>query len=341
MKTISRKKQENKEKSYSGKMMIKGILLILLLISLICYRNSLQSIWEGVRSVTKKELCISVLLAISGYLLEGMTIACMMRIVIPHAATGYGIWIAFVCEFYRLTTLGSGSGFAEIHYLIRKEIEPGKAATLTMIQYVIKRIAVMLFGLGGFICLFCREKTRFLCVEYKAFMGIGCLITVIVIALFLCLALSAKLTAAALKFMDWLCLKVPSKEEVFCKWKEQIMLLNRSGKSILGEKKKILCLLLLQSGKLMLFYSIPACFLCGKTDLLVSESICLMAVSFMLAGVIPAPSGAVALEFVFLLFFTGFTNYDVAVPAILLFRFATWLCPAVIGGVLLPGRKIV
>lgn len=340
MKTISQKKKESKEKFYSGKILVRGLLLLLLILSFICYRNSLWNIWEGIRQVTKKELGMSVFLAVAGYLLEGMTIACMMGIAIPHAAARNGIWIAFVCEFYRLTTLGSGSGFAEIHYLTQKKIEPGKAATLTMIQYVIKRIAIMLFGIAGFICLFCKEKTQSLCAEYKVFMGIGCLITIVVIALFLCLALSAKLTKAALKLLDWLCLKIPSKEEVFCNWKRQIILLNHSGKIILGQKKKMLCLLALQTGKLLLFYCIPAYFFHGKTNLLVNECICLMAVSFMLAGVIPAPSGAVSLEFVFFLFFTGFVSYAKAVPAILLFRFATWICPALIGGGLLIGENL-
>lgn len=340
MKTISQKKKESKEKFYSGKILVRGLLLFLLILSFICYRDSLWNIWEGIRQVTKKELSISVFLAVAGYLLEGMTIACMMGIAIPHAAARNGIWIAFVCEFYRLTTLGSGSGFAEIHYMTQKKIEPGKAATLTMIQYVIKRIAIMLFGIAGFICLFCKEKTQSLCSEYKVFMGIGCLITIIVIALILCLALSAKLTKAALKLMDWFCLKMPSKEKVFCNWKEQITLLNRSGKSILSQRKKMICLLLLQTGKLVLFYSIPAYFFYGKTDLLLSECIFLMAVSFMLAGVIPTPSGAVSLEFVFLLFFTSFMSYTKAVPAILLFRFATWICPALIGGILLVGKNL-
>lgn len=333
MKTINPKQKKDKR-------MIKGVLLLLLIISLLFYKDSLQNILEGIRQVTWMEICVGVFLSLLGYLLEGMTIFCMMSIVIPHASAGYGIFIAFVCEFYRLTTLGSGSGIAEIHYIAQKKIEAGRAATLTMIQYVMKRIAIMLFGIWGFLFLYHNENTRMLCREYIVFMGAGCLITMIVIALFLCLALSSRLAAAAFWMLDWLCLKLPSKEEVFQKWKEQITLLNQSGKGILKQRKKMICVLLAQTGKLALFYGIPAYFLCGKTELMVTECIWLMAVSFMLAGVIPTPSGAVSLEFVFLLLFTGFADYNVAVPAILLFRFATWICPALLGGVLLLVRKL-
>ena len=60
----------------------------------------------------------------------------------------------------------------------------------------------------------------------------------------------------------------------------------------------------------------------------------LMAISYMLAGVLPAPSGIGSLEFVFLLFFTRFAKESTAVPAILVFRLMIWIVPFAIGGIL-------
>ena len=52
------------------------------------------------------------------------------------------------------------------------------------------------------------------------------------------------------------------------------------------------------------------------------------------------PSGAGALEFVFVLFFSRFTDSGRALPVILLFRFATWVLPFGIGGGLMAaGRR--
>mgnify|MGYP006949003448 FL=1 len=59
-----------------------------------------------------------------------------------------------------------------------------------------------------------------------------------------------------------------------------------------------------------------------------------MAIAYMLAGVIPAPSGIGSLEFVFLLFFNCFAGEMYTVPAILVFRFTTWLVPFIIGGII-------
>lgn len=266
---ISNRKQKTDKKRKTA---FRAALLLLLVLSLIFYRDSLGNIMEGIRQVTWKELSISVLLALSGYLLEGITVSCMMETVVPRihthgSARGYkrsGIFIAFVCEFYRLTTLGNGSGIAEIHYLTKKNIETGKATTLTMIQYVIKRTAIMLFGVFGFLFLFFGENAGNLCRDYLPFMGAGCLITALVIALFLCITLSPGLAAAALYLLDRLRLKIPSGEETFHKWGEQITLLNRSGKEILLKKRKRPAFYVCKAQSLCCFTVFRPAFFSGK-----------------------------------------------------------------------------
>ncbi|MDE7417645.1 MAG: flippase-like domain-containing protein [Lachnospiraceae bacterium] len=326
--------QESRKKK-SRKWIGRGVLLILLMLSLLFYRDTLWNILEGIRRVTWGELVGSICLAFFGYSLDGLTISIMMRAVGSKAKAREGIFIAFVCEFYRLTTLGNGSGIAEIHYLHEKGVELGSATVLTMIQFALKRTAVMLLGLTGFVYLCHKEVTKVLCSEYRVFVGIGCLIAVIVIFFYLCLVLYSKVANALVWVLDCLAVRIKTQEKNFEKWKEQIRLLNRSGRCILGQKRKMLCVVFLQIGKLMTFYMIPAFLLRGKIDLAVGECVLVMAVAFMLAGVIPTPSGVGALEFVFVLFFTSFTDSGTAVPAILLFRFVTWICPAIVGGVLL------
>lgn len=309
--------------------------MVLLMVSLWFYRDSLGDILTEIQKVTWTELGISILLSSLGYLLEGLTIWRMMKNVIPRAMANDGIFIAFVCEFYRLTTLGNGSGVAEIHYLHEKNVETGSAAVLTMIQYVMKRTAIMVLGIWGFLSLLRKDETQKLCREYAVFMGVGSLITIVIIALFVCIVCSKEVAEAVLGIIGWLSARFPSQKENFEKWKEQIQLLSKSGRSVLGQKKRMLGILFMQSIKLLAFYAIPAYLFCGKINLGTIESVWLMAVAFMLAGVIPAPSGAGSLEFVFLLFFAGFAGSGAAVSALLLYRFATWVYPAVVGGGLL------
>lgn len=336
MRIIKSKHQTEKErKAQNKKIIIKGFLVFLLLVSLWYYRNSLNDILEEIQKVTWAELGISILLSSLGYLLEGLTIWGMMKTVIPRATANDGIFIAFVCEFYRLTTLGNGSGVAQIHYLCKKNVEPGTAIVLTMIQYVMKRTAIMVLGIWGFLFLFRKDKTQKLCREYAVFMGVGSLITTVIITLFVCIVCSKRVAEAVLGMVGWLSVKFPAQKENFEKWKEQILLLSKSGRSVLGQKKRMLSIFFMQSIKLLAFYAIPAYLFCGKINLGTIESVWLMAVAFMLAGVIPAPSGVGALEFVFLLFFNAFTDSGMSVSVLLLYRFATWVYPAIVGGMLL------
>lgn len=71
-------------------------------------------------------------------------------------------------------------------------------------------------------------------------------------------------------------------------------------------KKRFLVLLGLNLMKLIVIYLIPAYILKDISVLNIPQSVMLMAIAYMLAGVIPAPSGIGSLEFVFLLFFNCF-----------------------------------
>lgn len=311
------------------------MICLLLLAAGFFYRDSLQQIFGGIREISAEGFCISILLSAAAYVLEGACISCIAGAAAFMLPVQKGIAIALICEFYRMITLGGGPGFAEIHYLHKDGMEPGSAAVMTMIQYMVKRTSVMLLGILGFCVLYAGGNESGICREYAAFMGIGCVVTMGVILVFMGLTLSSRAAAWAGKRLDWMGRKIPSWKRRFLGWKEQVELLSHSGKAIVRQKGRLLCAILLQTGKMLLFYGIPAILLRGKTGLSLAENTLLMAVAYMLAGVIPAPSGAGALEFVFLLFFSRFTDAGMALPAVLLFRFVTWILPFGVGGCVL------
>lgn len=342
------------------------MIFCLLLTAAFFYRDSLAEIFRGIRQAKPAAVLVSVLLSMAAYFVEGMIIACMAGAVIPSGFYGghfrqsgsfhenagqsgehpgpvsvrQGVRITFICEFYRMITLGNGSGFAEIHYLHKSGMEAGSAAVLTMIQYMVKRTAVMLLGILGFAVLWGDGDTRTVCREYALFMAAGCAVTAGVIVVFTALALSTRIASWVGQLLNLLPRKLPSWEKRSSKWKEQIRLLNQSGKDFLKQKRRILCTLMLQIMKLLFFYSIPASLLFGRIGISFAETALLMAAAYMLSGIIPAPSGAGALEFVFLLFFSCFTDPGGALSVILIFRFATWVLPFGVGaGLMVLDRK--
>lgn len=221
----------------------RWIICIMLGGSLFCYRESLGNILQEIRKSAGPALGVGIVLALTAYTLEGVTVGIMMGMIRhreypSHSRRRNGVRIAFLCEFYRMATLGSGAGIAEIHYMRENGIEPGNATALTMIQYMCKRTAVLLLGGMGFILLSRSENTSSLCGEYAVLMGIGCLLSVAVIAVFLCLALSSRIAAGVLWLLGKLSQRFPSWERRIDGWREQILLLGSCGKDILRQKKR-------------------------------------------------------------------------------------------------------
>jgi uncharacterized protein (TIRG00374 family) len=114
---------------------------------------------------------------------------------------------------------------------------------------------------------------------------------------------------------------------------ENILLLQDESTILLSDKKKILWIFLLNAGKQICYYLIPAIFLYHRAEIQVLTVIPMMAVCNMLAGVLPAPSGIGSLEYVFLQLFKTMTKASIAASVILLYRFVTWMMPFAIGGV--------
>ena len=70
------------------------------------------------------------------------------------------------------------------------------------------------------------------------------------------------------------------------------------------------------------------------------ETMAITALSVMLAAVIPAPAGVGSTEFVFTGLFAGIVGTGIAGSASLLYRFATFVFPFLIGVAVVITRKI-
>ena len=100
------------------------VILLLFVIALLTYRDSLLDILKGITEVSPSNITVSVLLSVLFFIMEGSIIYKMASGIVPTYRLKYGIATAYRCEFYRLITFGSGTGIAEIHYLHKKGIEP-------------------------------------------------------------------------------------------------------------------------------------------------------------------------------------------------------------------------
>ena len=192
----------------------------------------------------------------------------------------------------------------------------------------------MTFGVIGFFFLLQRPVTKEVLHSYYGAMAGGCVVTILIVAALLIVTLSDAVKNLFLRILERIGNKFVKYQEKLEKLSENLILLNAAGKEVLTHKLRFLVIILLNLFKFFAIYAIPAYVLIGQCTLSVTEGIMLMAISYMLAGVLPAPSGIGSLEFVFLLFFTRFAKESTAVPAILVFRLMIWIVPFAIGGIL-------
>ena len=310
------------------------VILLLFVIALLTYRDSLLDILKGITEVSPSNITVSVLLSVLFFIMEGSIIYKMASGIVPTYQLKYGIATAYRCEFYRLITFGSGTGIAEIHYLHKKGIEPAVGTGISILQFVMKKIGVAILGIIGFILLYCFPDTRALCREYAVFLAIGCIITTVIVLFLLLVTLSNNVLTFVLGIIDKVSVKFPSFTEKAVSLKNQVYLLNESGHIFLRQRYALIQIVLFNLIKLTAIYCIPAYSLQEKCNMGFVECTAIMAAVYMLAGVIPAPSGIGSLEFVYLLFFGVLAEPGIIVPTLLVFRFVTWILPFIIGGIL-------
>lgn len=309
-------------------------LLVLALVIVVCLANrrSLPEILREVGRTPPRIIGAACLLSAGYFLAEGAVIRYMAKHCQPGFTFREGVSCALYCAFYRVATLGSGSGVAEIYYLNTRGIEAGTAAGMSLVQYILHKTAVAVYGIAGFIIL-CSQGDAVVR-SYRLQMVLGCILTVLITAVLIMAAAGKKTSACIFRLLDKK-LKPGSKAEQKAHiFKKQAALCQREGGILLHDKKGLFLVCLLDAVKLSCWYVIPWLLFAGTASLSLADTMLLTALIQTLAAVIPCPSGIGAVEYVFSLFFGTYVSGVSAVSASLVYRFATFLFPCIPGAAL-------
>lgn len=236
-----------------------------------------------------------------------------------------GIKSAAFCSFYKLVTLGSGSGVAEIVYLSRCGVPAENGTGIMMIQYAIHKTVVTILGIISFIILIIMKNEQ--AVQYIVLALVGCIASFLMVSALIIVAFSEKVANLLVKIVRNLLKKRSEKAESMC---AKIISFNANGKTLVKNKKLLLKTFATDCAKLICWYAIPATVFYGNTGFSFFQSLALMAVCLMISGVLIAPAGIGTLEYVFSLFFTPIPSAITAAAAIL-YRFFTMIVPFVMG----------
>ncbi len=238
--------------------------------------------------------------------------------------------------FIRVITFGAGTVLAEIWYYHKKNLATPFGIGLTLLRMIFYKIALLIWGVVGLLTigplLFQKQNHLFLLAI------LGMVGTFLVIAFLLALACSLFLQTLLVK-LAFRFLKSKKWQDKFDHFNLQIYALREFFNSLLKNKPLFMKVILINLFKVSLWLIVPSLVLKGGDFQSFILYFFLTDFAVLTAGILPAPAGMGSLEFIFLLLFPVFITKGQSVSALLLFRFASYLLPFLMGFIFSIGMK--
>ncbi len=316
------------------------LILVVVLIAIIIYtfRGSWGDIWQQIKNTSPWILMLIGGASVAYHLFEAWITYSLAKRYNPHFRYRDAVYCAFFCSFYRLSTLGSGSGVAAVVFLGKKQVGYTEATGLYAIQYILHKVSIAIFS-GIFFVL----NWRLMAANYRNYAGY------LILAYFLTVLISVGLVLLVVwpKFhhlLLWLVKKFNRGhlfDNTVKKLESSTGILEDSGTQLLKDWKVIVSCILKNIAKLCFWYSIPflILFQTGSISLLTSLSV--TSLSVMTAAVIPTPAGIGSTELIMTSLFGLLVGVNQAAAVTLLYRAATFIFPFVVGSGCILGERIV
>lgn len=260
---------------------------------------------------------------------EGVNVYALLPEKIENFGVKDGFFASCYAAFMRVITFGAGTIVAEMWYYRKKKLAISQSVGLVSLRMILYKGSLFVWSLVGLLFLgrdfFSTTPSLF----YLVILGMG--LTILIIGALLSLSCSLTLQIKTVKLANrWL------KKPQFRKWFDQLNLqiypLRAITLDLVKDRQRFQKLLGWNLVKLSFWLVIPYVVLVWEhPELGFWQSFFYTAFSIILAGVIPTPAGIGSLEFVFTLIFKSVVGSVDAISALLLYRFASYVLPFLIG----------
>lgn len=311
---------------------------VLLIIAIVIYtfRDSAGPIANQLEQTSIWVVVTICILAVLYELVEGWITYSFARKYNPAFTYRMGVESAFYCCFYRVATLGSGAGVAAIYYLNEKGIEVTKGTGMYMMEYVLHKVTIAIFSGLFFVISWGFMREHYSDYTWMLFGGYGITFVVAIIMVFFGCSHHVH------EWMLWLADKINKKgkfDAQIAELRHQCKVMEDATGELLGKGSFVVSIILKNLLKFSFWYSIPYFVLCETGQITLPEAMAVTSLSVLLAAVIPAPAGIGSTEFVFAMLFSVIVGTGAAGSASLLYRFATFVLPFVIGAFVVLSRR--
>lgn len=330
-------------KKKSAFKLLFNILLLLIIFGVLFYlvKNSLADIFLELKDTSLFVLLLITFLGVLYQIFEGFSIKEIARVFQPNFRGIDGIMTASYSAFYRLITFGAGTLISEVNFYHKKELPLSQSVGVTALHMIMYKAALLTYALLGLIVQFSLFYVHAPKMIY--FIIAGMILTFVIIAFLIILSISLRIQVLFVQVSNRL-FKTAKLRGLVDKCNLQVYSLRETVYRILKDRSVMLRIYLWNLLKMIPWYLIPYAALANNhPDLDFLLAFGLISFAVILAGVIPSPAGIGSFEFVYLLLFKPLVGTVDAVSSMLLYRFATYILPFLMGFVyvLMEKRRMI
>lgn len=319
------------------KIILKWIFVIIL-IALIVYvfRDSAGPIFEQLRATSARIIILICLSALGYGVFESLITFTLAREYKQDFKYSQAFGMTWFVSFYRVSTLGSGAGVSGVVYLNKCGINPSEGCGMYMLEYAIHKAMIAVFTL-----IFYLSSRSFMMQyyeKYEIYLVLGLILNIIISACLVLFACASWFHRILYKLMDVFNFKGRFTKQ-FDMVKEQCRIMEVTSKKMMKSWKKLILVALINLVKFTFWYGIPYIILGSSYGINPAQIIAITSLAIMLAAVIPTPAGIGSSEFVMIAMFSGIVGSEMAGAVSLLYRFATFVFPFLVGSIYAIGFK--
>ncbi|MDN6639250.1 MAG: lysylphosphatidylglycerol synthase domain-containing protein [Tetragenococcus sp.] len=308
-----------------------NLVLLLAILGVMFYfiQNSMGAIFVELKE-TKLIVLIGVLsLGLLHQFFEGCGIKETVRGFSNSFTTFDGMMTSFYTAFYRVITFGAGTILAEIGFYKKKGIKISQGIGASTLHTVIYKLAIVTYAVLNLFFYFTSMLEQR--PQMIVLILIGIALTSLLIVTLVVLSLSLQVQVAVLLICNRFVHNKKLRGYVD-RMNLQINALHHAMQSVLSDKTSMLKIYLFNLLKVGSWYVIP--FVClqeeaGGFNFFLAFA--LTSFTLVLSGVIPSPAGIGSFDFVYLFMFQPVTGTVDAVSSLLLYRFASYVLPFLLG----------
>ncbi|MBV7390319.1 MULTISPECIES: lysylphosphatidylglycerol synthase transmembrane domain-containing protein [Enterococcus] len=292
-------------------------------------RDSLSDIFLELADTSLPVLAGVTLLGFLSLLVEGFTVKNIVAEYNPEFTLCDGFFSSAYMSFYRVITFGTGTIVSEVLFYHKKDLKFSQGTGVVALRMVVYKVALSAVAV---VFLFLKGNELSQQINHGIiYVVIGLVVTLAIVGVLLLFSLSINAQVLFVIITNRL-FKRQKLRDLIDKVNMQFYSLRDTIQTFFNHKETVIKVFLSTLVKLGVWYTIPYFILSSESkDLNLLLIVALISFTVILGGILPAPGGIGGFEFVYVLLFSSVVGRVEAVSSLLLYRYATYLMPFLIG----------